>query len=151
MKKYKLIQDGTNLPIAYGEKTPDELIKHLEYARKNRSKIKIYLGDSENGRDWMEEMDKTGTIGLSRGKDARYPLLIKTKRSYGGGSLMDDCIVKLKIDDVTVYQHPNYNQPTIEIAPSDLAEYTHNVLINGQIYSRHKSERSAKNLVAKLL
>ena len=150
MKTYKFIQDGTNLPIAYSEKTPEQLVNCLEQARKNRSRIKIYLGDSETGRDWMEEMDKFGRIGLSKGKDARYPILLNNSRSFGGGLLMDDCIVKLKVGGKTVYIHPKYHQPKCEIVPSDLPEYSHNVLMNGEIYSRHKSEKSAKMLISKL-
>jgi hypothetical protein len=152
--KYQLIQDGNDLPIAYHEETPDKLIEELEAARKTRSKIKIYLGDPKTGKSWNEEHDTTGTIGLSRGHQARYPLLIATSRSTGGGTLMDDRILKLKVEGRTVYTHPLFKQSKFEIIKAreqeNILGYTHSLLIDGTLYSNHKSERSAKLLLTKL-
>ena len=147
---YKLIEDRNDLPIAYHEETPEPLIRELETARIARRRIKVYLGDRETGRNWNEEHDTTGTIGLSRGTDARYPLLIPNIRSTGGGHLMDNCIIQLKVDGRIVYKHPLFKQSNFELKQSDTPGYTHSVYIDGKPYSNHKSERSAKLLITKL-
>lgn len=152
--KYQLIEDGRDLPIAYHEETPQRLIEELETARKTRSRIKIYLGDPKTGKSWNEEHDTTGTIGLSRGHAARYPLMIATRRSTGGGTLMDDRILKLKVEGRTVYTHPNFKQSKFAIVPAreqeNILGFTHSILIDGILYSNHKTERSAKILLTKL-
>lgn len=152
--KYQLIEDGRDLPIAYHEETPAQLIEELERARTARRRIKIYLGDPKTGKSWNEEHDITGTIGLSRGHQARYPLLIATSRSTGGGTLMDDRILKLKVEGRTVYTHPNFKQSNFEIKPAreqeNILGYTHSLFIDGSLHSNHKSERSAKLLLTKL-
>jgi hypothetical protein len=150
--RYQLINDGQNLPIAYHEQTGEELIKVLEMVRKNRIRVKIYLGDIKTGKDWCEEHDTIGYIGLSKGTQARYPILIYNERSYGGGALLDHCIVKIKESKggKILYQAKNYKQPEIEIVNSDLTEYSHNTIVNGILYGRHKTYKSATNLKAKL-
>lgn len=154
MKNLTLIQEGNDLPIAYHEETPEQLIQELEKARKSRQRIKIYLGDPKTGKSWNEEHYTTGTIGLSRGTQARYPLLIATRRSTGGGTLMDDRILKLKVEGRTVYTHPNFKQSIFEIKEAGpltkAGGYTHSLFIDGELYSNHKSERSAKLLLNKL-
>lgn len=39
----------------------------------------------------------------------KIPLLINNSRSIGGPSILDGNIVKITIDKVVVYQHPNYH------------------------------------------
>jgi hypothetical protein len=60
---YNLIQDGDNLPIAYNIDTLEGVVKVLETVRKNKTRIKIYLGDKNTGRDWGEECDTVGYVG----------------------------------------------------------------------------------------
>lgn len=149
---YQLIEDGNDLPIAYHVETPQNLINVLERARKNRQRIKLYLGDPKTGKDWHEEHETVGYIGLSRGTEARYPILVYNERSYGGGSLMDNCIVKIKEakGKCVLYKVANYQAPVIDIVPSDLSEYQYNTNINGQLHGRHKSLKSAQICKAKL-
>ena len=151
-KVYKVSESGTY----YSEETPDEVIRVLELVRGTNQRIKIYVGDRETGRDWMEESDKTGKIGRSSGR-VKIPILLSTVDSTGGGAILDDCIVKIvtspAISARVLYQHPRYHQPHMEITNEDLVnkpEYTHTVRIGGEVYSRHTSLRSAQRLVAKL-
>jgi hypothetical protein len=146
--QYKQTAGGTYYDI----ETPDNLVKILENARETRKRLKIYLGDNKTGRDWGEEYGKFCTIGRSCG-NIKIPLSIANKRSTGGGALLDSCIVKL-VDvktKIVLYQHPNYKPLNIEIVKSDLTGYTHNLLIDGNLYSRHKSEKKALLLKSKLL
>jgi len=149
---YQLVNDGDKLPIAYHEETSLEVINALETARTCKLRVKIYLGDTETGRDWNEEHDTIGYIGLSRGQDARYPILVYNKRSYGGGALLDNCIIKIKESkgNKILYQSPKYIAPVIDIIPSDMAEYQYNTVVNGKLYGRHKTLKSAELLKKKL-
>lgn len=98
--------------ISYHKDTPQELIKILEHIRQNRIRVKFYFGDSNTGRDWGEVNDIKGTIGNSTGT-SKIPLLVYSRRSYGGPALSDNCIVKIEltIKPYTVlYQHPKYHK-----------------------------------------
>ncbi len=58
MKNYKII-NGTS----YDERTPDEVIRVLENARANRTRLHISLGETEGanvGRDWLDEFESYG-------------------------------------------------------------------------------------------
>lgn len=92
---YQLIIDGNNLPIAYKRETQQPVIDVLERCRKNRTRIIVDYGDTKTGRSWNEEFNTKGYVGLSRGFQARFPILVYNSRSLGGGSLLDDCIIKI--------------------------------------------------------
>lgn len=110
--EYKLIEQPGNLPIAYNAQTSQQVVDALEKCRVNRTRIRIYLGDAATGRDWEESFDVTGYIGLSRGYEARFPILVHNARSMGGGSLLDHCIVKIETSAGAnvIYQHPAYHK-----------------------------------------
>lgn len=151
-KVYKVSESGTY----YSNETPDEVIRVLESLRGTSQRVKIYLGDRETGRDWMEEDGKIGKIGRSTGP-IKIPILLRMFNSHGGGAILEDCIVKIVTSPVSsarvLYQHPRYYQPAMEITNEGLEgkpEYTHTLRIGGEVYSRHTSERSAKKLVALL-
>lgn len=149
---YKVSESGTY----YSIETPDELIRVLDSIGGTGRRVKIYLGDKNTGRDWMEEDGKVGKVGRSSGS-VKIPLLIKTINSHGGGAILDDCIVKIVTSPATsartLYQHPFYYQPEMEILEEglpDKPEYTHTLRIGGEIYSRHTSMRSAQRLASLL-
>lgn len=144
---YKVTEDSTY----YDEETPDALIEILERARANKTRLKIYLGDNKTGRDWMEEDSKLGKVGRSTGQ-IKIPLLIKTVASHGGGALMTGSIVKLSTSPggVVLYKHPEYHQPKMEIVEDGDGKYSHAILHNEEVYSRHESLISAKRLFSKL-
>lgn len=150
---YQLIEDGNNLPIAYHLGTPPKVIDYLERARKNHIRIRIYLGDAETGKSWNEENDVAGYVGLSKGREARFPILLCNSRSFGGGSLLDHCIVKIKttLGGTTLYKHPNYKDPIIDITSGDLSGYPYNVNIDGQLHRRCKTLKQAETLKTRML
>lgn len=144
---YKVSEDSTY----YDKETPDALIEVLERARANKTRLKIYLGDNETGKDWMEEDSKMGKVGRSTGP-IKIPLLIKNLPSTGGGAILTQCIVKIVTSPqrVLLYQHPKYYQPEMRIVEDGDGKYSHAILIDGDIYSRHESMVSAKRLFSKL-
>lgn len=150
---YQLIDGGKDKPIAYHEKTPKEVISVLERCRKNRTRIKINLGDISTGKSWNEENDITGYIGLCRGKSALFPILLNNASSTGGGEIMTDNILQIKESKGSriIYQSKNFIPSIIEIKNgSDIPEYTHELWVNNELYSRHKSLKSAEMLKRKI-
>lgn len=143
MEEYKIV-NGT----AYNINTSDEVIKILEDSRINKERIRIFYGDVNSGKDWMEINDTIGKIGRSTGK-YKIPLLIKTSRSIGGGAILDHCIVKITIDKEIVYQNPEYYLPTMEIkeATDDLKMmgYFYSVFADGINTYNCKTKKQAEN------
>ena len=144
--KYKVVNG-----ISYHENTPDAVIRVLENAMRANKRIRIFYGDTETGRDWMEIYDITGTIGRSCGQN-KIPLLIKNSRSYGGGAILTDCIVKITIDKEVVYKHPKYYLPEMEIKEANdtlKAEgYFYSVFADGKNTYNCKTLKQAENEVA---
>ena len=54
--------------------------------------------------------------------------MVSTKRSLGGGAILDHCIVKITVDNQEVYKHPNYHCP-IEQRGNELYDTEKNVCI----------------------
>ncbi len=153
--EYKLIEDGQNLPIAYHLATNDKLVAVLEHCRKNRIRIKINIGDIETGKSWNEEFDTSGYIGLSKGYQARFPILVNNSRSMGGGSLMDHCILQVKESKggKVLYQAENFYHSNFEIKQEENQQnpaYQYSLYIDGKLYSKHKTIQSAEWLKKKL-
>ena len=133
MKNYKVING-----ISFDEKTPQRVCEILSNAYNTKTRIRVFYGDPETGTDWNEEYSTIGTVGRSTGQ-YKIPLLISNSRSYGGGSILDHCIVKITIDKKTVYQHPKYNTAQITTAKN-------RVLKNGEVYANCKNENTALRL-----
>ena len=130
---------------------PAPVVKILERARANGRQVRIYYGDSLTGKDWNETYDIKGTVGRSTGP-CKVPLLIKAGKS--GGGEISDSIVRIRYADSeqNLWIHPSYNCGKIEVQEcNDIKGYTHSVTIGGELFSRHKTQRSALLLAAKLL
>lgn len=140
------IQYKTVNGTSYNAKASDEIISILENARQYNKRVRLFYGNTETGRDWMEVYDTMGTIGRSYG-EVKIPLLIKNSRSIGGSAILEDCIVKITIDKKVVYQHENYSLPTLEIVENKGKECTFTVLSDGVKHSRHKTLTQAENRI----
>lgn len=107
--KYKVVND-----TSFHINTPNAVVAVLERAREVKTRIRIFYGDTQTGRDWMEIFDTVGIIGRSCGP-IKIPLLFRNSRSYGGHAILAHHIVKITIDKNVVYQHPKYNLPKLYI------------------------------------
>lgn len=87
-KTYKVNQEMWFNPL-----TPDRVILLLIQAQQNNTRLKLTYGDILTGKEWGDV--ESGTIGRSTGS-IKIPLLIKTKRSLGGGGILTHCIVKIE-------------------------------------------------------
>lgn len=94
----------------YHIKTPIETAHLLERIRKDQTRMRLYYGDIETGRDWGEVFDVTGKIGRSTGP-FNIPILLHNSRSMGGGAILTHCIVKIAESrgGKVLYEHPNYH------------------------------------------
>ena len=134
--EYKVINGTT-----YHNSTPQQVINILENARLTHKRIRIFYGDSNTGKCWNEEYDVIGNIGRSTGS-IKIPLLIHNIRSFGGGALLDHCIVKITVDKKTVYKHNNFTIGNMEIK-NDTMVYCDNKNI-----ANFKTNQQAKNYIA---
>lgn len=143
----KKVVNGTS----YSELTNDSVIDILERARQNKTRIRVFYGDIQTGKDWCEENDVLFYVGRSSGQE-KIPLAMLKINSIGGGAIFDDCIVKIQNGKNILYQHDNYHQDTITIKETDgtLKEkgYTTSVYIgntrNANFKSRNQAERYVK-------
>lgn len=153
MKTYKHI-NGTS----YHNETPDEVIRVLESARQNRTRLHISLGDTASGRDWLEEFESHGYVGRSMGL-VKVPLLVANTRSLGGGSILAHCIVRIResAGGRVLYQHPDYHHGRLEIRQKtepvtlpDGRTLTVDVLCHGELHASFESIEKARRWVHKL-
>jgi len=89
----------------------------LDMARRMNYFVWMRLGDHETGRDWMDDCDVTGFVSRSMGP-IKIPILLATRRSSGGGSILDSCIVKLVVHGGgynRAWQSANYQAPDLVI------------------------------------
>lgn len=148
--------------IYFHADTSVEVVRALEAARQARTRIRIRLGDTETGRDWLEEHEVEGTLSSSLGP-LRVGLLIHNRRSLGGGAMLDHCIVRI-IETRTgrvLYSHPNYYTGTFtirEIGPDEMCGtenlrergYTHAVDVDGGNHANFRSRKAAERFVKKM-
>jgi len=143
------ISNGTT----YHDETPASVIGWLETSRQRGQRIRVFYGDTDTGRDWMEENDTMGMVGRSMGP-CKIPLLVKTRRSLGGGGILDNCIVRITTKDrngkiTDVYQHPNYHTNRLKVlARNDDKGNTFAAYRGGLIYASFKTEAKARRWLA---
>lgn len=141
---------------AYDISTAEPVIKALERVRQSGVRVRLFYGDTATGEAWPEEWDVLGTIGRSTGV-FKIPLLIHSKRSYGGGAVSDRTVVAVYGTDGTVYyKHPKFNPGVFEIKVDEerstdqyggqLARPSYMVLHKGRVHARgFASEKAADN------
>lgn len=132
---YVRLKTGT----CYHADTDHKLIEYLETYRERNTRIRFFYGDTETGLDWNEENDTIGTIGRSTG-NIKIPILLKTANSSGGGAILDNCIVRLTVDKVTVWKHPLYYSKKFAIQETD-------VLRDGELFARFDTQKQAERFI----
>ena len=146
MEKFNVV-NGTS----YHKDTSIEVIKVLELISRDNLRVKLHYGDTKTGVDWNDEYDVTGYIGRSTGS-IKIPLLIHNKSSISGGGILDHCLIKIKLSKggKVLYKSSNYQERTIEIVEGDMEDRPFNTTIDGKLYGRHTSKKSAERVKALL-
>ena len=129
------------------EKTTSLVATLLNNLSMSQQRIRLVYGDTNTGIDWLEEYDVIGTIGRSTGIK-QIPLLIKNSRSTGGGSILDDCILKI-VDVKTkriLYQHEKYITSKFEIGFLAITGQ-YSVSIGGKVQANFKTEKQAQKYI----
>lgn len=135
MKEYKVVE-GTY----FNSKTPDVVCDILNTYLNQDKTIRVFYGDTETGRCWMDEYDTIGRVGRSMGP-RKIPLLIKTKRSMGGGAILDNCIIRIQEGSRILYRHDKFHMPKVEATGCQ-------VMFDGEVYANCKSVVQAQKLAA---
>lgn len=141
--RYQQLENGT----CYHAETPEAVVRALENARLNDWRIRVFYGDTVTGRSWMDECDTMGTVGRSCGR-IKIPLLIKSRRSMGGGALLDHFIIKITADHSLVYEHPKFNMPEMKVVESHVPGYTAGVDFDNSRQANFKTKAQAERYVA---
>jgi len=144
-----------NLTI-YDPNTPLDLVTILESVRLSRTRIRLFYGDRDSGRDWNEENDVEGYLGRTMGP-IHCPILLKTAASRGGGIILSACIVRVvtTAGKRVLWQHPEYHSLPFHISdtpgsdPAN-ARWPVEVLRAGEVHARFKSRREAERFIRKM-
>jgi hypothetical protein len=138
----------TNPGQRENDATPYEVAMTLDMLHRTRQRCRLFLGDTGTGRSWMEEHGVTGTIGRSMGP-IKVPLLISSSRSHGGPAILDNCIIRIDVQIKpglvrTLYQHPQFHVPEMELKEFSKAVFPCEVWIGGSCCARFKTKEKAK-------
>lgn len=134
--------------FTFSDNTNDKVKQVLTscYNRKNR--IRIVYGDVNTGISWLDDYEVLGYVGKSTGTKP-IPLLINNSRSFGGGSILTSSILKI-VDIQTkqvLFQHENYVMPVLTKELSSHNDYLYDVIHNGELVARFKTEKQANNYI----
>lgn len=134
--------------FTFSDNTNDRVKQVLTscYNRKNR--IRIVYGDVTTGESYLDEYEILGYVGKSTGTKP-VALLINNSRSFGGGSILTDIILKI-VDTQTkqvLFQHKNYVMPVLTKKISSHSNYLYDVIYNGELVARFKTEKQANNYI----
>ena len=101
-------------------KDSERIARSLLYAHYVGHRIRIWYGDTKDGRSWLDEHEIKGSVTRSSG-DIKIPLLMNNKRALGGSVILTACIVR--IDDMTdkccLYSNTNFYVPSLRITENE--------------------------------
>ncbi len=138
----------------YRQGAPREVVSAIEAAMKKPKRVRIFNGDDETGRDWLEENDVSGFVGRSMG--VRPCALLVPAGSNGGLPIDGTNIVRLLVDGQEVYRHPKYVTPKIRIENEGaypecpIAAHVEGVEVHGLVnpFARFKTVKQAERWAA---
>jgi hypothetical protein len=79
--------------VQYKKDASDTVVKVLEEARLNGTRISILYGDIKTGKAWKGGVTCCGYVGKNSHK---LPVLLATKQSSGGECIMDSSVLEIK-------------------------------------------------------
>src|SRR5690606_5877900 len=89
--------------------TDPEVAKILERLYRSQQRVRLWYGNPETGKAWLEEHDVMGYIGRSTGEQ-KVPLLVCRSNSTGGYQINTENIVRVDTTrGVRLYRHPAFH------------------------------------------
>lgn len=105
---YSKLNTGTCLSAGIN----DQLVQLIEGYRGSKTRLRFWYGDRFEGFAWGDIEE--GTIGRSNG-EVKIPLLIRKSNSSGGGSLMENSIIRVDQTSSALstyfWQHRDFHLP----------------------------------------
>lgn len=130
--------------------TPEAVKTVLEHSRKTGAKLRIFLGNTDTGRAWLDEFETVGRVGRSMGPQ-QVPLLI-VGNSGGGGAISTSSIVRISCAHTLrpLYSHPSFNVTPLEVRAGTVAGYPSEVwdTEKNDCVARFKTAKKAAQWVA---
>ena len=127
--------------LFFHKQTSPEVKGALLRAYIARFRIRLFMGDVDTGKCWLEEYDVIGRVGRTTG-DTKIPILVHNSTSMGGTAILDHCIVRITdTKGLMLYTHPNFHVPTLTVVDKT-------VLSEGEVYANCDSAAEAHRLVA---
>ena len=115
------------------------VVAHLEYARLHHKKLRLFFGDQETGRCWLEENDVTGFIGRSMGPMRVSQYCWQSRSSSGGGAILARCIIRIIETEGRreLWRPPEFHLPELQLrAEQDQPKYRYAVHSDGECVAR---------------
>lgn len=128
--------------------TPVEVRQILERYRESGNRIRIFYGDKETGRDWLEDTCVTGVISRLDGF-FRKPILVGDGNDWGS-CILDHHLVKLMdvVSRKVLWTHPGYREPSMQIVSARQGAFPHTVLVDGGPHKHFQSHAQATRWIA---
>lgn len=135
--------NGRNIELKKSTIQNTKLLQSLESVHGSGKRIRVFYGDKVTGRSWNEEHDVMGRLSNSGGKNALL-ILLNNRRSYGGGAILDDCIVRIDIIDEkrTIYKHSNFH-----VALEQKDNEVYESFNNGALFAKFDNADKARKYV----
>lgn len=120
--------------------------KALTKAFKEGWKVRIFYGDTQTGRDWLEESNSIGYVKLHKHR-AHFILLFKKQSAYGDVICVKNIVKILALNGEVLYQHDAYHLDELVISQSKQSGYSHEIvnLTIGGVLARFQSLEACQN------
>jgi hypothetical protein len=133
--------------------TDGQVKRILQGAIDSKSSLRIYYGDVQTGRSWMDEYNMFGKISRTSGT-LKTPIIVAPGED-GGEAILAHCIVKIvafsKRDGIefgrVLYQHKNFNIPSMTIELGESEKYAATVMVDGKPEARFKTVAKAQKWI----
>ena len=125
-----------------------EVCKVIDRCFRNGTRVRLFYGDTETGREWGEENDVLGSIGRSVGP-LKSPILI-LKGEHSGTTILEHCLLKIMDANTRriLWVHDRYQTPTFSITEDATPKLPFKGTMNGQSKARFASFAKAAAWVA---
>lgn len=117
-----------------------KVIQQLERARATKRRVRIFYGDTNTGRDYLEYQETVGYVVRPLGTQVLH--LRRRRDSDVGGEILTNQIVRLMMKPPgknspfeEVYRHPAYHVPSLQVVSARSAVFNSAVSVSEDAYA----------------